>query len=104
MYSGHLPPLEKDLHTAKGERASEAYIKRIPKAGKNDTDAIITDFQLKFEQIKKENELMRKQKDESEEMYRKLMDTNSSIQNKLDNLEEIFLNKKKVSEDESNEN
>lgn len=28
-------------------------------------------------------------------MYRKLMDTNNSIQNKLDNLEQIFLNKKK---------
>jgi hypothetical protein len=39
---------------------------------------------------------MRKQKDESEEMYRKLMDTNTSIQNKLENLEQIFLNKKKT--------
>ena len=38
---------------------------------------------------------MRQQKDQSEEMYKKLMDTNSSIQNKLDNLEQIFLNKKK---------
>lgn len=28
-------------------------------------------------------------------MYRKLMDTNNSIQNKLENLEQIFLNKKK---------
>lgn len=28
-------------------------------------------------------------------MYKKLMDTNSSIQNKLENLEQIFLNKKK---------
>lgn len=41
---------------------------------------------------------MRKQKDESQEMYRKLMDTNSSIQNKLENLQEIFLNKKKTSQ------
>lgn len=38
---------------------------------------------------------MRIQKDQSEEQYRKLMDTNSSIQSKLDNLEQIFLNKKK---------
>lgn len=28
-------------------------------------------------------------------MYKKLMDTNSSIQSKLDNLEQIFLTKKK---------
>ena len=27
-------------------------------------------------------------------MYKKLMDTNNSIQNKLENLEQIFLNKK----------
>lgn len=74
------------MQTAKGQRASDAYIKRIPKVGKNDTDVIITQFQLKFEQIKKQNELMRKQKDESQQMYRKLMDTNSSIQNKLQNL------------------
>ena len=35
-------------------------------------------------------------------MYRKLMETNSILQNKLDNLEQIFLNKKKdnVSRDE----
>ena len=34
-------------------------------------------------------------------MYKKLMDTNSSIQNKLENLEQIFLNKKKeVNKDE----
>ena len=33
--------------------------------------------------MKKENELMRRQKDESEEMYKKLMDMNNSIQNKL---------------------
>ena len=32
------------------------------------------------------------------------MDTNSSIQNKLDNLQEIFLNKKKVNNEESAEN
>ena len=38
---------------------------------------------------------MRLQKDQSEEMYKKLMDTNSAIQSKLDNLEQIFLNKKK---------
>lgn len=38
---------------------------------------------------------MRSQKDQSEEMYKKMMDTNTSIQNKLDNLEQIFLNKKK---------
>ena len=53
---------------------------------KNDTDHIITDYQLKFEQLKKQNESMRRQKDQSEQMYKKLMDTNSSIQNKLDNL------------------
>lgn len=29
---------------------------------------------------------MRRQKDQSEEMYKKLMDTNTSIQGKLDNL------------------
>lgn len=69
---------------------------------KSDADNVISDYQLKFEQIKKENEVMRRQKDESEQMYRKLMETNGSIQNKLENLEQIFLNKKKdnVNKDE----
>lgn len=44
---------------------------------------MISNYQLKFEQMKKENEQMRRQKDESEEMYKKLMETNNSIQNKL---------------------
>ena len=62
---------------------------------KEDANSIITEYQLKFEQLKKENESVRRQKDQSEEMYRKYMDTNRSIQAKLDNLEQFFLSKKK---------
>ena len=39
--------------------------------------------------------MVRRQKEESEEAYSKLMDTNNNIQGKLENLEQIFLNKKK---------
>lgn len=53
MYSGQLPPLDKNQYSAKGDRNSEDYQKRYPKPGKNDTDAIINDFQMKFERIKK---------------------------------------------------
>ena len=63
--------------------------------GKSSTDNIISEYQLKFEQIKKENETMRHQKQESEGSYSKMMETNNNIQSKLENLEQIFLNKKK---------
>lgn len=48
MYSGQLPPLDKNQYTAKGDRTTEEFQRRYPKPGKNDTDAIITEFQLKF--------------------------------------------------------
>jgi len=48
MFSGHLPPLDKNQYSAKGDRTSEDYQRRYPKTGKNDTDAIISEFQLKF--------------------------------------------------------
>ena len=51
--------------------------------GKSSTDNIISDYQLKFEQIKKENEVMRRHKEESEESYSKMMETNNNIQSKL---------------------
>ena len=91
-HSSQLPPLEKDIFSSKGETP----IKRRD-MGKSvtSTDNVISDYQLKFEQIKKENELVRRQKEESEEAYSKLMDTNNNIQGKLENLEQIFLNKKK---------
>ena len=61
----------------------------------NSTDNVIADYQLRFEQIKKENEAMRGHKDEAEDSYKKMMETNNVIQSKLENLEQIFLNKKK---------
>jgi hypothetical protein len=36
-------------------------MKRVGKG--TSTDSVISDYQLRFEQIKKENEVMRKQKD-----------------------------------------
>ena len=54
--------------------------------GKSSTDNVISEYQLKFEQIKKENESMRRQKEDSEESYSKMMETNNNIQSKLENL------------------
>jgi hypothetical protein len=54
----------------------------FPKSGTS-TDNIISEYQLRFEQIKKENELMRNHKDEAEENYKKMMETNNTIQGKL---------------------
>ena len=51
-HSSQLPPLEKDIFSSKGETP----IKRRD-MGKSvtSTDNVISDYQLKFEQIKKEN-------------------------------------------------
>lgn len=56
-HSSQLPPIEKELHSAKGDP------RRPPKP--SSTDSVISEYQLRFEQIKKENEVMRRQKDES---------------------------------------
>lgn len=77
--STQLPPLDKS--PSRNPSSNGSY-----KHPKNQTDNIISEYQFKFEQIKKENENMRMQKDQSEEMYKKMMETNSAIQNKLDNL------------------
>ena len=92
-HSTQLPPLEKQLYTAKGDN----HIRKAASGlGKNtSTDNIISDYQLKFQQIKKENQGVRKHKDEAEENYKKMMETNNVIQSKLQNLQQIFLNKKK---------
>ena len=58
-HSAQLPPLEKDSYTGKGDPA----LKKLYSNGKGTTDSVISDYQLRFEQIKKENEVMRKQKD-----------------------------------------
>lgn len=88
-HSSQLPPIDKELYSAKGDPNSKL---RHPRGT---TDSVISEYQLRFEQIKKENEVMRRQKDESEEQYKKLMETNNLIQGKLENLEQIFLNNKK---------
>lgn len=54
--STQLPPLEK------ASKIGENKIASGRKMNKNDADGIISDYQLKFEQIKKENEMMRRQK------------------------------------------
>ena len=77
-HSSQPPPLEKDLYSNKGE----SHMKKRD-MGKSSTDNIISDYQLKFEQIKKENEVMRRHKEESEESYSKMMETNNNIQSKL---------------------
>jgi hypothetical protein len=56
-HSSQLPPIDKDIHSAKGESS----FKRL--AAKGSTDSVISEYQLRFEQIKKENELMRRQKE-----------------------------------------
>jgi hypothetical protein len=48
-HSSQLPPIDKEIYSAKGE----STIKRL--AGKGSTDSVISDYQLRFEQIKKEN-------------------------------------------------
>ena len=57
-HSTQLPPLQKELYSAK-----ESSIKKL--GNKGSTDNIIAQYQLKFEQLKKENESMRKQKEDS---------------------------------------
>lgn len=37
IYAGHLPPLQKQIYTAKGNPGSSSNNKRIPRPGKNDT-------------------------------------------------------------------
>ena len=54
--STQLPPLEKG-GPSRGQKMSTGR-----KIAKNETDNLISDYQLKFEQVKKENEVMRRQK------------------------------------------
>jgi hypothetical protein len=56
-HSSQLPPLDKELLSAKGRPGGR---------GASSTDSVISEYQLRFEQIKKENEAVRRQKDESE--------------------------------------
>ena len=93
-HSTQLPPIDKDLYSAKGETQIKKAASNFSRMG-NSTDNVIADYQLQFEQIKKENEAMRGHKDEAEDSYKKMMETNNVIQSKLENLEQIFLNKKK---------
>lgn len=86
-HSSQLPPLEKELLSAKGRPGG-----RGPPSS---TDSVISEYQLRFEQIKKENEAVRRQKEEAEESYKRLMETNNLIQGKLENLEQIFLNNRR---------
>lgn len=53
-HSSQLPPLDKELLSAKGD---------MRKAPKGSTDSVISEYQLRFELIKKENEAVRRQKD-----------------------------------------
>ena len=60
-HSSQLPPLKEGLNTGSSQKF------------KGGGDAVINDYQLKFEHLKKENELMRKHKEDSEESYKKMM-------------------------------
>jgi len=53
-HSTQLPPLDKDLYSVKGEMQMRKGASNLGKMSSS-TDNVIADYQLRFEQIKKEN-------------------------------------------------
>lgn len=53
-HSTQLPPIDKDVYSAKGQSQIKKGFNNLSKSSSS-TDNIIADYQLRFQQIKKEN-------------------------------------------------